>query len=241
MNVIVSGQTVMIDEEDINIFNSFSWSITSKGYVRSTISFSKKQLKTIFLHRLIMNIEDSKLQVDHINHNKLDNRKSNLRLCTNQENQRNTKAKTGVSEYKGVYFAEKKWRSEIYINGKKDRLFLGCFNLEEDAACAYDMAAIHYFGEFAYTNFDKNSYSDQEIKDFITKINSPKIYGSKYRGVTISLNRDKKYRAITYYRGIKYDCGSFYSEEEAARAYDKKAIELLGDKAKLNFPNEVLV
>jgi hypothetical protein len=96
--------------------------------------------------------------VDHINGNGLDNRKSNLRICTHQQNCENSrKRKKSFSKYKGVYWSKnaKKWVAQITIDGKSKHL--GYFELEEDAAAAYDKAAVKYFGEFACLNFRRKA------------------------------------------------------------------------------------
>jgi hypothetical protein len=93
------------------------------------------------------------MQCDHINHNGLDNRRCNLRLCTHQQNCFNKKPKPGcTNKYKGVYRSHesKKWRAEIRRNGRK--IHIGHFDYEQDAAIAYDDYAIELFGEFAYLN-----------------------------------------------------------------------------------------
>ena len=95
------------------------------------------------------------LQVDHINGDKLFNLRSNLRICTNQQNNRNTKSRKGSSsKYKGVSWdaRNKKWISQICIgNGTHKKI--GRFVCEIEAAKAYDELAKKYHGEFAYLNF----------------------------------------------------------------------------------------
>jgi len=91
--------------------------------------------------------------VDHINHNTLDNRRFNLRICTKGQNNMNRKPYIGKSsQYKGVIWAKhiKKWTSKI----EKDTIVhhLGTFDREEDAARAYNKKAKELFKEFAYLN-----------------------------------------------------------------------------------------
>lgn len=102
------------------------------------------------LHRLIMNVTDPNIFVDHINHNGLDNRKSNLRICTNQENIRNCiTPKNNKSGYKGIYWAKdkNKWTVQITLNNKTK--YIGRYEKLEDAIAARKEATKKYYGEFA--------------------------------------------------------------------------------------------
>ena len=113
----------------------------------------------IYMSREIMNAP-VRLEVDHIDGNRLNNQRSNLRVCAhaqNSQNRKKTKEKT-KSKYKGVslFLRTRKWRAYIAFRdvfGQQIRLHLGSFSLEEDAAKAYDKAARYYFGEFAALNF----------------------------------------------------------------------------------------
>jgi len=118
------------------------------------------------MHRVIMRAPKG-VMCDHRNHNGLDNRKSNLRLCTSAQNQYNKKPKKDcASKYKGVVRRKdcKKWRAKIGFKGK--RIHLGYFDDEMDAAMAYDDKAIELFGEFAYLNFPERI----ELRNWIRKI-----------------------------------------------------------------------
>ncbi|MBD3609370.1 MAG: hypothetical protein HUJ30_02370 [Gammaproteobacteria bacterium] len=108
------------------------------------------------MHRVVLGVADLQL-VEHINGNTFDNRKSNLRPCNHADNQKNigTKKKKGTSKYKGVKYRPKTnnsrpWQASIMANRKA--MHLGYFEVEEDAARAYDRAAIIHHGEFARTN-----------------------------------------------------------------------------------------
>lgn len=104
------------------------------------------------LHRLIMNAKDNEY-VDHINFNKLDNRKCNLRICSKAENTQYQQISTrNTSGYKGVSWDKEnnKWYAQIKTNGK--HFNLGRFDNKHEAAKAYNIAAIHMFGEFAKLN-----------------------------------------------------------------------------------------
>lgn len=140
--------TTLIDSEDFDKVKNFKWGLDSKGY-----SKGKVYRKIIKLHRLIMNTPKG-MCTDHINHNIMDNRKENLRICTQGENQHNKKKpKDNTSGYKGVSWSKPndKWRACISFRNK--HIHLGHFTSKIKAAKAYDKAAIKYFGEFAYLNF----------------------------------------------------------------------------------------
>ncbi len=102
------------------------------------------------LNRYILNAPSGKL-VDHINHDKLDNRKQNLRLCNDRENARN-KRPSGKSGVCGVYWdkSRNKWQSHIKINNRS--IFLGRFEKKQDAIEARKKSELKYFGEFSYLN-----------------------------------------------------------------------------------------
>lgn len=107
------------------------------------------------MHALIMK-PHAGMMVDHKNGDGLDNQKSNLRICTNQQNLRNRgKTRVNTSGYKGVYREKRSrprpWVAEIRLNGKSKRL--GRYADKKDAAKAFDVAAIFYHGDFAHVNF----------------------------------------------------------------------------------------
>lgn len=141
------GKYTLLDDEDAKYFedSGINLRISSEGYVVYGDSCKG-------VHRTIMNASNGML-VDHINHNKLDNRKTNLRICTNQQNQMNRKSnKVGTSKYKGVSFDKTfgKWRAAIMFN--KKYIHIGRFMCEHEAAKAYNERAKKLFGEFAYLN-----------------------------------------------------------------------------------------
>jgi len=108
------------------------------------------------MHRVIMKLNfGDKRQVDHINGNGIDNRRNNLRICTQSQNNQNQRTQICLksSKYKGVLWHKccKRWMAQIKLN-KKNK-YIGLFKNEIDAAHAYDREAKELFGEYAKTNF----------------------------------------------------------------------------------------
>jgi len=145
----------LVDEEDFKKVNKINWYATEK---RDKVYANTKNSKLqISMHRYILNIKDTKLYIDHINGNGLDNRKINLRLCSNSQNLANApKSKNNISGYKGVVKVKRNYQlknpfiSSITKNGKA--YHLGYFETAELAAAAYNKKAIELFEEFANIN-----------------------------------------------------------------------------------------
>ncbi len=153
-----NGFFAKVDDDDFEKFSTYSWTAVKRksgGYNITRHFRAKGKSTVVLLPRLIMNCPDG-LVVDHVNHDTLDNRKCNLRICSvanNNMNQRKIIKRT--SRYKGVSLRKekrglKKWRA--CINLDKKRISLGDYSSEEEAAFAYNKAAKRYFGEFAYLN-----------------------------------------------------------------------------------------
>jgi hypothetical protein len=155
LNMIVGPYEVIIDEEDYDLVSQYKWFPAKNEYTVYAIAHGPTiggKRETIRIHRLIMNATKEEY-VDHKNRNGLDNRKENLRLCSPRQNKQNQKPYSrAISKYKGVVFDKdaNKWRARISIENK--RIHLGRFTTEEEAAIAYNNAAIKYFGEFARLN-----------------------------------------------------------------------------------------
>lgn len=116
------------------------------------------------MHREIMKlnrvVNGHRQEVDHINMNRLDNRKTNLRVCTPSLNRGNKRMQSNNrSGFKGISPADcksKPWKAQIQLNGVYQHL--GLYATPVEAARAYDKAALEVFGEFAHTNFPKEDY-----------------------------------------------------------------------------------
>jgi len=148
---LTRGQFAIVDAEDYPRLGRFIWFV--EGRPNNYYAVRKENGKSIKMHRQILNAPDH-LVVDHIDHNGLNNRKINLRLCTFAENCRNLRSsRHKTSRYKGVCWNKrnKKWAAAIKCNNKT--YHLGYFKDEIEAAKAYDGAAKKYHGRFASCNF----------------------------------------------------------------------------------------
>ena len=156
---LTQGEFAIVDDEDYEIIKRFKWSVNKcshTSYVQTGIRKDKGKYTTLTMHRFLLNPPDG-LHVDHRNGNGLDNRRSNIRLCTSRQNAQNRHLTRGRSQYKGVYWSKpnKKWVAQIGFSGKlKD---LGSFANEDSAAKSYDVAAKKKFGDFARLNFPERS------------------------------------------------------------------------------------
>lgn len=149
------GSVITVDEEDYEYLSQFRWRLDKNGYARrNSKTHEGKPRRTILMHREIKKAPPGVL-VDHANRDTKDNRKSNLRIATRSQNGANRpKTHNNTSGLKGAYFDNRahknKWYSLITSNGK--RRFIGMFFTKEEAAAAYDTAALENYGEFALTN-----------------------------------------------------------------------------------------
>lgn len=149
---LANDVVAQVDEEDVEKLNGYRWIVNGHGYVIAYALIAGKKT-TISLHRLVTGAKEGVL-VDHINHDTLDNRKQNLRLCSHAENMRNRiMHKNNVLGLKGVYVAVEygrlRYRAQIRHAGKK--ICIGSFSDPVDAHKAYLHAAKKYHGEFANT------------------------------------------------------------------------------------------
>jgi hypothetical protein len=151
---LTKGKVALVDNEDFEYLNQWKWQafITQAGLYVSRIVYDNGKRIRIYMHRAIMKLSLGVQFIDHVDHNGLNNQKSNLRICTSSQNQGNRKIGTHSSKYKGVFLKNKRYIiSQIKIKGKC--IYLGTFKTEEAAARAYDAEAKKYHGEFANLNF----------------------------------------------------------------------------------------
>lgn len=145
---LTRGFVAIVDDDDYVVLSQHKWCFDGDYAMRRPTWKGKG----IYMHRIIANAPADRL-TDHINGNKLDNRRVNLRFATNKENVRNGHKRKGSSRYKGVHYfkRERTWQASITVNYKT--VHLGYFKDEDAAGRAYDQAAQQYFGEFARLNF----------------------------------------------------------------------------------------
>ena len=149
------------DLEDYEKIKDYSWSIDTQGYVVSNL-FGDCKHTTVKLHRLIMGVSQSDIQVDHIDHKKYDNRKKNLRLVNNQQNCMNRSLQNNnTSGTAGVTYNKDSgtWTSRIYY--KNETIYLGCYHTKEQAIAVRKQAENDYYGEYSYSNSVLRSKEDR--------------------------------------------------------------------------------
>ena len=185
---LTQGYKTMVDDEDYDLATKYYGDEQIKWYVRvikgaTLIRYAEKSVLTkrqkdffsnllgyeisfshLYLHRLIMKCGPKDI-IDHIDGNGLNNQKSNLRLCTRQQNAQNRKRKrTNITGYKGVRRnpaikeGSRCWEAHIHDPLTKKDIRIGSYYSREDAAIAYNEMAIKLFGDYALLN-DLSEYS----------------------------------------------------------------------------------
>ncbi len=141
------GEATLIDPSDAEWLSKFTWHITDKGYARYTAPNGG-----VFMHKLILNTPKGMVS-DHINGDRLDNRRCNLRIVTKHQNSQNRAANKPISsKYKGVGWKidNNKWQARIRINLKQ--YHIGLYDSEDEAAEAYNAAALRHHGDHSRLN-----------------------------------------------------------------------------------------
>ena len=146
---LTQGRIAFVDDEDFKKVNQYKWYYHKEGYARRNSSRKEGKQKCLFMHNLIVDVPEG-FYPDHHNGNGLDNRKENLRIATNTQNQHNAKIrKDNKSGHRGISLVKgyKKWQAGIKINGRLE--YLGYFNTKQEAVDAYHKVSKPLHGEFA--------------------------------------------------------------------------------------------
>lgn len=146
---LTKGKFAKVDDADFELLSKYKWYfVLKKPTARTGYAVHDFNKRHVSMHRFLLN-PPKEMDVDHINRDGLDNRRSNIRICTRSFNMANIAAR---GRYKGVEKVKKydKWFARIRLNGK--RKYIGIFNTPEDAARAYNEVAKDFYGEFALLN-----------------------------------------------------------------------------------------
>jgi hypothetical protein len=148
---LTKNRTAICDEIDYEKISGMNWySFRGNRGIEYAASHPRGGGRNLFMHRHILGIKDFKIKIDHKNNDGLDNRRCNIRKCTNTENSHNSRlSKRNTSGLKGVSLiaSSGRWYSQIRIHGKNH--FLGSFSNKVDASNAYKQASLKHFKEFS--------------------------------------------------------------------------------------------
>lgn len=145
---LTKGKYVLVDDEDFEYLNQWKWYFDRYAMRNEKVNGKRRK---VLIHRIIMNTPEG-FETDHINGDKLDNRRANLRICTTSQNQANKKKSLNKSSvYKGVSRLKDKWIAQVVCD--KKLTFIGLFEQEYHAALAADLWNRDLYGTFAKTNF----------------------------------------------------------------------------------------
>lgn len=211
-SLLTQNQVAIYDIEDVDKVEKYQWQAqwspnTSSYYAVTTIKIDGKYT-SLKMSRLIMSLaKGDKRQVDHINHNTLDNRKENLKIVTNKINSQNRRGVKGYSWNRRT----EKWEAYIFVDSKN--VYLGSFLLASDARQAY-LSARQQYGFVELTPASKPVYREQLLRTS-TEINRNR------RGIKgYSWNKSKKkWQACISINSKTIHLGSFVTESEALQAY----------------------
>jgi hypothetical protein len=152
------GHHAILDATDIELVRGFVWYLRISHAGNKYAKANTPDGGHHYLHRLILGITDPGVKVDHRDGDGLNCRRSNLRIASVADNNRNRRSKRGF--YKGVHSHRRKWYAIIGYQGK--RIYLGLFSTPEAAAIAYNRKATELFGQFAYLNDVATSIGEQK-------------------------------------------------------------------------------
>jgi hypothetical protein len=171
------GGYAYVDAADYERFNRWNWNMAGGGYAARVENGT-----TVLMHRLIMKPPKG-MVVDHADGNRCNNCRSNLRVCTRKENQRNIRKQRGArSPFKGVYYDMRRGKifAQYYFEGRAQ--WLGYFETGLDAARAHDHAVVQTFGEFARVNFPREWPPERRAEVYASRPKTKKKAGRRNAG-----------------------------------------------------------
>ena len=162
---LTRGAVALVDDEDYDWLSQWCWRLNSHGYAIRSFKLDGKT-RYLNMHRIVMDAQRGQY-VDHIDHNRLNNRRANLRFVTAQENQRHRRTFCNNSTgFKGVSFLHNQWHARLGLD--RQMIHLGFFDDLQVAAQVYDAAARRVFGEFTLPNLPDRP-TPPEIEEMVTE------------------------------------------------------------------------
>jgi hypothetical protein len=241
---LTRGKFALVDDTDYAFLTQWKWHCSAKGYaVRNQWNPDTRKTQTIFMHKLIMNAPRGQI-VDHINRDKLDNRRENLRFATRSQNARNRSSSR--NGYKGVSPRDNgNYSASIDVDGQTFQL--GTYADEETAARVYDAASEQFHGAFSSKNFPDETVTD-EIREMMTIGLNRHTPGIDRQPRPVPVKRSSKYVGIGWKDGYWEACiivknkrihvGYFDNEETAAYKRDRAVMLYIPYTGTMNFPDE---
>ncbi|NJD01339.1 MAG: hypothetical protein FIA99_01780 [Ruminiclostridium sp.] len=256
MPVVLSynGEEIFVDDIDYAIANQYKWYIRYKNERVDSVYTIVNGRSTGF-SRIVLNLEKGKVAF-HKNGNSLDYRRDNLLICDRHELGHVVNYTGGQSGYYGVVQVKSNSWAVRIVKGK-NKSYIGTYNDPRDAAIVAEYIVLDRYGNIGGRNFPELSREEIEklfiivqekygydIREKLSRlkqgIKRTNIKTSS-RFVGVSWNKEKgKWEARIRYKGKKFHLGCFDVEEDAAKARDRKAVEIYGEHANLNFPEEFL-
>lgn len=246
---LTKGQYAIVDADDYRWLKWWRWCVAAnsgqRNYaVRRGRDYDGKK-RLIWMHRMIMDAP-ADLVVDHVNGNGLDNRKCNLRLCTQADNCRNRSRRKGngtvQSMYRGVTLCSRTkeaWVAAISVSGRG--VHLGRYRTQESAAKAYDSAATLLGYTTARLHFPNDVIRARSLSEIVARSDYASTRKSRTTGYFGVYKRDKRFEALIYFKedgtSNRKSLGRFNTATEAALAYDVAARAVGKPATRLNFPN----
>jgi hypothetical protein len=234
-----SKGVLMLDAADLHVLErgmiKLKESATSYRSVYAELWTSDQRRNRIgSVARMIMDAPDG-MQVDHINHDTLDNRRRNLRVCTVQGNARNRRKVTSKNLFKGIHYdnvnthdgsrgdgVARPWRAIARVDGR--RVSLGYFATQEEAAIAYDKFAIAAYGEFACMNFNEEDKTKVEaiVGEAMAKSEAAKAMKEVRRAESRAIRNKANAQAVREWQRNNQDKVKQYQSKYEAEHYEQR-------------------